>query len=543
MEHLPHQHFCEVGRVRSDLGCRVGVRTFAAALFAVRCALMSMGCSAATPSAQSRTGPTVPCPFADGAARAAAAARLHETVVAPKKKAWEASLGGEVAARPLVQARLAGWPAQLLVTKASLPESDRDFALRVAQDTWRGLDALRDRENGLPVDNVRFPHGSVNRADARVGDYTSGSNIGVHLMAVVAARDLQLISDAQAVERVRGILDTLQQLETYRGFYFNFYDTTSLERTSNFISFVDSSWLTAGLMVVRMALPELRDACSKLIAQTHYGFFYDPRTRLLSHGYYVTRQRKSPFDYGMLYTEARLGSLIAIGKGDVPEEQWFEMVRTFPADCRGQTLAPQAVRTQRVRGHVFSAGYYEWKGMRYVPSWGGSMFEALMPTLVLDECQYAPKSLGATDVVHAQVQRQYALDELGYGVWGISSSATPAGDDYSEYGIPVLGARGYDGGAVTPHASALALGIMPAAALANLRTLAQLYDIYGEYGFYDAVDPGSGVVACKYLALDQSILFVALANYLGDHCIQSHFSSDPITQKALPVIAEEDFFN
>jgi hypothetical protein len=178
-----------------------------------------------------------------------------------------------------------------------------------------------------------------------------------------------------------------------------------------------------------------------------------------------------------------------------------------------------------------------------VPSWGGSMFEALMPTLLVDEAQHAPKSLGANDGIHASVQRRYALEELGYKVWGLSPSATPVGDGYTEYGAKVLGARGYDAGAVTPHASALALSVTPEAAIANLRTLAQLYDIYGEYGFYDAVDPRSGAVAYKYLTLDQSMLFIALANYLNDHCIQKHFASDPIMQKALPIIGDEDFFN
>jgi len=131
---------------------------------------------------------------------------------------------------------------------------------------------------------------------------------------------------------------------------------------------------------------------------------------------------------------------------------------------------------------------------------------------------------------------------LGYRVWGSSPSATPE-NGYGEYGIQVLGARGYPAGVVTPHAAALALAVMPEAATANLRTLAQLYDIYGDYGFYDAVDPRSGTAAYKYLALDQSMLFVALANYLGDHWIQERFAADPIMQKVLPIIGAEDFFN
>jgi hypothetical protein len=263
----------------------------------------------------------------------------------------------------------------------------------------------------------------------------------------------------------------------------------------------------------------------------------------VSHGYYVVPGYRSPYDYGVLYTEARLGSLIAIGKGDVPEAHWFSMARTYPPACRGQTGSPTGIRRRRVRGHEIEAGYYEWKGVRYVPSWGGSMFEALMPVLLLDEARFAPKSLGANAIAHATVQRRYALEDLGYPVWGLSPSATPGGDDYREYGVRILGMRGYGGGAITPHAAALALLATPAEALADLQALAARYDVYGDFGFYDALDPQSGAVVYKYLALDQAMLLIALANHLEDGCIQKHFAADPIVQRVLPLIAEEDFFD
>jgi hypothetical protein len=170
------------------------------------------------------------------------------------------------------------------------------------------------------------------------------------------------------------------------------------------------------------------------------------------------------------------------------------------------------------------------------------MFEALMPTILLDEVAAAPRSLGRNGLAHAVGQRRFARRELGLPVWGLSPSATPRHDGYGEYGARPLGSFGYAAGPVTPHASALALAVIPAAALRNLQRLAARYPIYGEYGFYDAVDPVSGEVAYKYLALDQSMLFLALVNYLTDHALQRRFAADPIVQRALPVIAEEDFF-
>ena len=147
------------------------------------------------------------------------------------------------------------------------------------------------------------------------------------------------------------------------------------------------------------------------------------------------------------------------------------------------------------------------------------------------------------DEAHATIQRRYALEELGYPVWGMSPSATPTTDRYAEYGVRALGSRGYRAGVVTPHAAALALSVTPSAAIANLRRLAGAHDMYGDYGFYDAVDPISGEVAYAYLALDQAMLFISLANYLNHGCVQDRFASDPIARRALPLLADESFFD
>jgi hypothetical protein len=466
-----------------------------------------------------------------------------DVVFATKKKAWEAALGGEEAARPYVRARLAGWPSTLTIDQRTLPAADREFVARLARDTWRGLDALTDRENHLPIDNVHLDEGSTVHREPRVGDYTNVTSVGLRLIAIVGAHELELVSRADAVRRLEEVLTTLDALESHDGFLFNYYDTTSLERTSNFISFVDSSWLTAGLMTVRNAFPELGPRCTRMIDRQSYRFFYDDVRELMSHGYYVHRRSRSLFHYGVLYAESRLGSLIAIGKGDVPEKHWFRMTRTFPAACRWQSMNPLGRHRKEVRGHTFVGGWYDWKGVRYVPSWGGSMFEALMPTLVFDETRHAPGSLGANDVAHVEVQHRYAAEELGYPVWGLSPSTTPGSDLYGEYGVKVAGSLGYAPGAVTPHAAALALGLATDAA-ANLRSLVERYPgIYGDYGFYDSVDPATGQVAQTYLTLDQTMIFLSAVNYLTEHAIQRHFAADPIAERAMPVVAGENFFD
>jgi hypothetical protein len=482
------------------------------------------------------------CPLGEDVVGGIVEPGARAVVVAARKKAWEAALGGEEAARPHVRARLAGWPAPGVVDPATLPADDAAFVARVARDTWRGLTALTDREHALPVDHVRLG-ATDDPADARVGDYVNVSTVGLHLLAIVAAHDLRLVTAPEAAARLAAVLDTLDRLETHAGFFYNYYDTTSLERTSNLISFVDSAWLTAALMVVRTAFPALSARCARVIDAQDYRFFYDPAARLMTHGWYAHLGAASRYHYGLLNAESRLGSLLAVGKGDVPEAHWFAMARTLPAACGWQTQMPRGRRRKTVRGHALRGGWYEWGGVRYVPSWGGSMFEALMPTLVVDEAHWAPGSLGANGVAHVDVQRRFAAEALGYPVWGLSPSATPGPAGYGEYGVRPLGTIGYGAGVVTPHAAALALAVAPAEGVANLRALAGRYPVYGDFGFYDAVDPLSGAVARAWLALDQAMLFVAAANHLTGGAVQRRFEADPIAARALPVLADERFFD
>ncbi|MCB1821073.1 MAG: DUF3131 domain-containing protein [Candidatus Competibacteraceae bacterium] len=466
---------------------------------------------------------------------------IYDRVIPPNKTAWEARLGGKEAAQPYIHARLAGWPERLIVPSTELPRDDRAFLERLARDTWRGLAAFSDREHGLPLDTVRF-NGSVAPERAWIGDYTNVTNIGLYLIDIIAARELGLIDPFEAQERLSRTLDSLERLETWRGFFFNYYDTTTLERTSHFVSFVDSAWLSAGLIIARNAIPALAERCARLIDREDYGVFYDPVDQLMMHGYYVHLPHRAEFNYGLLYSEARLGSLIAIGKGQVPEEHWYRMARTFPRYFDWQSQSPKRRVQRTVNGYTFPGGHYAWKKLKFVPSWGGSLFEALMPMLVLDERRYAPASLGRNATAHTAIHRRYALEHLGYPVWGLSPSSKP-GEGYSEFGVRVLGVRGYRAGVVTPHAAALALMVDPAAATANLRRLAERYPILGDFGFYDAVDPQTSQIAYNYLALDQSMILIALANHLKNGVIQHYFAADPIIQRVLPLLGAERFFD
>lgn len=168
-----------------------------------------------------------------------------------------------------------------------------------------------------------------------------------------------------------------------------------------------------------------------------------------------------------------------------------------------------------------------------------------MPTLVLKERELAPNGLGLNNRIMTELQRDYALVEKKYPVWGISPAADSNGRtwQYLELGVPELGAKGYpDREVITPHVSFLALDSLPKDAIQNIRKLLD-YPIYGDYGFYDAINLKNNRVNPQYLALDQGMILVAICNYLSGGAIQNRFHADPVGKKAESLLSKETFFN
>jgi hypothetical protein len=169
-------------------------------------------------------------PGSDGDAPPAAPAEVAlvvDATLAPKTRAWEDSLGGREAAKPRIHARLAGWPKTLVADRASLPADDREFLWRLARDTWRGLDALTDRENGLPIDHVRF--GRLSAAPPRSATmeptHRPLPGLGVLPWSSSSSRARRRWSLGRCRSSASGVTRMLTILRP-----------TSLERTSGFIS-------------------------------------------------------------------------------------------------------------------------------------------------------------------------------------------------------------------------------------------------------------------------------------------------------------------
>ena len=444
-----------------------------------------------------------------------------------------------------LQDNLLGFPTSPLVNPRPLLKLPSEQMLRaIAEDTWGYFRDVVDQHHHLPLNFIQL------QPKPLIGDYASTTDISMYLMSVVSAYDFDFISHASAVERVRDTLKQLLQLPTWHHFFYNYYNTTNLQVTSQYISSIDNAWLAAALVVVRQAFPELNGLTGALLDPMDFSVFYDPQNGQIRLGYEIKDGRFAPYHYGLLATEARVISLVAIGKGDVGEEHWFRVYRTLPKEWTWQRQAPKGTYNTYLGHDVFN-GYYLYPDHQhgdipFVPSWGGSLFEFLMPTLVVDEQRLAPNGLGMNDQRAVEIHLNYALKERRYPVWGISPCATPKErhGGYSEFGVAALGSKGYkDEAIVTPHASVLALSIAPEAVEENLRTLLRRYAIYGPYGFYDSVDVQTGDVAYRYLAVDEGMILNSLNNYLNHGAIQHRFETDPIMKRAKPLLHAERFFD
>jgi len=180
-------------------------------------------------------------------------------------------------------APLASGAATTVATYNGLTAAQRANLLNVARDTWKFYTADVDQATSLPMDNLTFAGGSA--APTTYGRYTSASNIGVYLWAVVSARDLGLITERQADARVAATLTEVSHLQRYDGFLYQWYDTANGQVLTNpgaadcpagaapafnncfFVSNVDNGWYASGLIVVAQAMPELKPLADRLRAE------------------------------------------------------------------------------------------------------------------------------------------------------------------------------------------------------------------------------------------------------------------------------------
>ncbi|OYQ41829.1 hypothetical protein CHU94_05535 [Rhodoferax sp. TH121] len=417
-------------------------------------------------------------------------------------------------------------------TAQSLSESDHLYLGSVARDTWRFFERCVTREdNYLPPDNLQ-----VVPSD-QLAHRTSPTNIGLYLLSTACAAEFGWIGTGNMLDRMEQTLATLRTLQRYRGHFFNWYDTQTLAPLLPvYVSTVDSGNLSGHLLASsqaclararmpdtakhRVRLQALALALQGLAWEAEYGFLYNAKRRLFHIGYRVLEQELDASYYDLLASESRLTSLLAIAKGDVPVVHWAALGRM----------------------HYVSGLQV---GLR---SWSGSMFEYLMPLLVLAE----PMNSVLQVANAAAVQAQQAYGTLRGVPWGISESAYAGRDSslayqYAPQGAPALALRRTPAQelVVAPYATALAALVDPVAAVANLRCLEAL-GARQACGFIEALDytparqSGSEpfTLVVTYMAHHQGMCIVALANVLMDGVVQRWGMADPHLEAASALLHE-----
>ena len=417
--------------------------------------------------------------------------------------------------------------------RLELGPEDRAFLERVARDTWRYFeDFMGSEDHGLPADNFQ------ETPEPRVAHRTSPTNIGMGLLATLAAHDLGFISAAALARRIDATLTTMEGLERHEGHLLNWYDTQSLAPLPpRYVSTVDSGNLAGALMALaeglrQAGLADLARRAAFFAEGMSFRFLHEPQRRILSIGYRLADAegpgRLDPSYYDLLASEARLASFIAIARGELPETHWFHLGRL-----------------------VTSIG-----GTPTLLSWSGTAFEYLMPLLVMKS--YPGTLLDQTCRMAVRRQAEYAAER--HVPWGISECAYNLTDrhgnyQYKAFGVPGLGLkRGLgDELVVAPYATALAAMVEPQLAVHNLRRLADEGHA-GPYGYYEAIDythgalgepaagessgSSGGTLVRAFMAHHQGMTLVSLANVLLGDAMVKRFHADPRV-KATELLLQE----
>ena len=278
---------------------------------------------------------------------------------------------------------------------------------------------------------------------------------------------------------------------------------------------------------LRMRLKTIAYQSHELAHNMDFKFLFDNQRKIFAIGFNASDMRRDDSYYDLLASESRLASFFAISKGDVPDEHWFRLGRQL---------------THTV-------------GSRALISWSATMFEYLMPLLVMK--RFEETLLDQT--YDSVVRRQIEYGEQRTIPWGVSEAGYNARDlqfnyQYGPFGIPGLGLkRGLrDELVISPYSTMLAAMVLPKEALANLMTLEKL-EALGHYGFYESIDytperipkNKKSIILHSYMAHHQGMSLLSLNNLLNNNIMQERFHLDPrnqaiqlLLQERIPAVSE-----
>ena len=266
---------------------------------------------------------------------------------------------------------------------------------------------------------------------------------------------------------------------------------------------------------------DLAEQANAAVTGMDFRFLFDERRQVFHIGYNASTEQLDPSYYDLLASEARIASLIAIAKGDVPQSHWQHLGRPVT----------------------------KVNGKQVLLSWSGTMFEYLMPALFTKN--YAGTFL--SDSCYAALDAQVSYGQEQQVPWGISESGYFAFDvnlnyQYRAFGVPDLGYKRDlpDDLVIAPYASLIGLSLQPQAVLENMAHLEQL-NMLGRFGFYEALDytktrlPAgqAHAIVQSYMAHHQGMILLAACNYLSDDVMVQRFHADEHIQSVELLLQEK----
>ncbi|MBQ3489527.1 MAG: DUF3131 domain-containing protein [Clostridia bacterium] len=408
---------------------------------------------------------------------------------------------------------------------------ERARLLVYTRDAWQYFrDYVNEKTHFLPPDNVQF------FPTYAVAMRTSPTNIGMYLLSLLAARDLDFIGKEEFLFRAQATEQTLEALNKWNGHLYNWYDLHTLAILGEgFVSTVDSGNFVASLIAFcegakeyvgeSPALVHVISTFSRMVHETDFSALYMENRKLFSIGYSVREGKFSNSCYDTFMSEARTSSFLAVALRQIPTDHYFALGR-------------------RVIGKFGRYG---------VASWSGTAFEYFMPGIFLPRVK---GSLGDFALSYAyRMQKQNAVKGKFFGkkrsIFGISESGYFAFDaqlnyQYRAFGIAELARDPVmkTGRIVAPYASFLMLENNPSEVIANLETMED-FDMYGKYGFYEALDfdhsrvGGGFAVLRSFMAHHVGMSILSTANFLLDDIFVKRFLREPHMRAARELMAEK----
>ena len=429
-----------------------------------------------------------------------------------------------------------------------LNENDQEYVKNIARKTWKYFkDYLNKENNYLVPDNLQ-----ENRIP-KIVPRTSSTNIGLSILAVISAYDLNFMDLKLAIEYIKNIIETIESLPKWNGHLYNWYNIkTKQSLYPRYVSTVDSGNFVGYLYVTKSFLEKLINESDnkkqvefkidkketkeeeksqndkiesekiniegiktliseieKIITETDFSLLYSKEHQIFSIGYNVEENKLTDSYYDLLASEARQASIVAIAKKDVPVKHWNALSRTLTV-----------------------LGKY--KGLI---SWSGTAFEYLMPNINIPS--YKGSLLDESCKFMIMNQIEYAR-ELNLP-WGISEAAFNLKDlqgnyQYKAFGLPWLGLkRGLaDEFVVASYGTILAIQDYPKAVVENLKRI-EKYNMRDKYGFYESLDftperlekNQKAMPVKTYMAHHQALILLAINNLFNNNILQKRFMENP----------------